>query len=581
MNYTTDQIEEISIDALKAMIRKTGKKKITTEFSQNDKTPSWDGFLYIYNQENTTKKEHISSRLPVQIKGTEVNEFSKEYRNFSIQISDLKNYLNDGGVIYFVVEVKPANEECKIFYTKLLPIDLQIILDKAKEKGNKGTYTVKIENILNLDTDFYKVCKKFELHKSNQSITQVKNSIKLEQIKSGQVGVILFDSPMDLLSNKTYLYVRDSMNQLIPIREVVSGSKISFAVGDKIVVDQQKSFNIYITYDSDGKKYIQWGDNVTIDEELDLITIGKSKKNIYDRFYTLKYILENIISKSRDNFNHEVIKKINDFEYEFEYISNIIKILKRFNINIDNLKLTDLEEKDFYFLDILESAEDNFNNIDNSVKKIFEFKILNFKDNKVLLLEITVGDDKKYIDFYSNNIDSVIIPELNKSVVLSRFVVLTREVLICTNFNKEAIINSIEVLKDKDKEVVSDTYINFALELIHSWDSTQNREYLDLAMYILEWLKDVCEEELTIINKAQIEKRLCIDLSHDTKEELYVLRRGTENIQYKVATSILLDDLEACNKLYSLLKEEEKEEFKEYPIYSLYLQLVNKCDETK
>gem|GEM_PF-2793156 len=581
MDYTTDQIEEISIDVLKAMIRKTGRKKITTEFNQNDKTPSWDGFLFIYNQENTTKKEHISSRIPVQIKGTEVNEFSKEYKKFSIQISDLKNYLSDGGVIYFVVEIKPPNEEYKIFYTELLPMDLQILLDRVKEKGNKGSYTVKINNVLNENIDFYKVCKKFEVHKSNQSITQVKNSIDLSQLKTNKLELFLFDSPMELLSNKTYLYVRDSMNQLIPVRDTLTGCEILFEVGRKIIVDKEKFFKVFNKHDINGNKYICWGDNVTYDESSRAITIGKSMSNILDRFYTLKYIL-NIFIDERKKFSTEVQKEFEKLEYEFSCINNIINICRKFNINIKELKLKDLTKKDYYFLNILENTKNNLTDINMSTVEKAAFRILNFNNNKILLLQITINDRIENIDFYSQCLDLVIVNKINnKSIALSRFVQLTKESLVCKNFNKQVIVDSIDKIKDINKKEVYGTYIIFALELIHSWDSTQNKEYLDLAMYILEWLKDVCEEELTIINKAQIEKRLCIDLSHDTKEELYVLRRGTENIQYKVATSILLDDLEACNKLYSLLKEEEKEEFKEYPIYSLYLQLVNKCDETK
>ena len=43
----------------------------------NDKEPSWDGNVYIYNSSSKTK-DNLKGRLPVQVKGTENNDFLKE-----------------------------------------------------------------------------------------------------------------------------------------------------------------------------------------------------------------------------------------------------------------------------------------------------------------------------------------------------------------------------------------------------------------------------------------------------------------------------------------------------------------------
>lgn len=58
--------------------------------SENDKEPSWDGFVYIYGTEGHNK-DTITGRLAVQVKGTKKDDFSKENITFPMDVSDLKN----------------------------------------------------------------------------------------------------------------------------------------------------------------------------------------------------------------------------------------------------------------------------------------------------------------------------------------------------------------------------------------------------------------------------------------------------------------------------------------------------------
>ena len=68
-------IETLSVNAVRDSV-------VVSDFldqfiADNDKEPTWDGFVYIYS-DKSKKKEKLKGRLPVQIKGTENDDFSKE-----------------------------------------------------------------------------------------------------------------------------------------------------------------------------------------------------------------------------------------------------------------------------------------------------------------------------------------------------------------------------------------------------------------------------------------------------------------------------------------------------------------------
>ena len=64
----TKRIEESATTALKAALLRC--PILDSYIDSNDKTPSWDGTVFVYKSEKT-KKENLAGRVPIQIKGTE------------------------------------------------------------------------------------------------------------------------------------------------------------------------------------------------------------------------------------------------------------------------------------------------------------------------------------------------------------------------------------------------------------------------------------------------------------------------------------------------------------------------------
>ena len=54
--------------------------------------------------------------------------------------ADLKNYLNDGGCILFVVYIQKFDYSTTIYYAELTPIKLRNLLEKGKKQNTKTVH---------------------------------------------------------------------------------------------------------------------------------------------------------------------------------------------------------------------------------------------------------------------------------------------------------------------------------------------------------------------------------------------------------------------------------------------------------
>ena len=91
--------ESIDVNVLKLKLSKV--KRLSYNISENDKTPCWDGDIYIHKDENKTKDD--IKRISVQIKGRTIDSknFKKKVR-FNLNEKDLKAYMNHDGIIFFL-----------------------------------------------------------------------------------------------------------------------------------------------------------------------------------------------------------------------------------------------------------------------------------------------------------------------------------------------------------------------------------------------------------------------------------------------------------------------------------------------
>ena len=77
---------------------------LVSHINSNDKEPSWDGDVEVYKKSgHVHAKADLILKVPVQVKGHIKPNLKKKSIKYSIQYSDLRNYLYVGGTIFFVV----------------------------------------------------------------------------------------------------------------------------------------------------------------------------------------------------------------------------------------------------------------------------------------------------------------------------------------------------------------------------------------------------------------------------------------------------------------------------------------------
>lgn len=135
MAISSSSIEKRAVHEVESALLSCGT--LAPDLKSNDKTLSWDGFVYVYTSEEQ-KKKNLIGRVPVQIKGRNA-QCGKPTTSYPFSVADLNNYCNDMGCILFLVH---EGKEKKIYFSSLPRSDLEPILDKF---GDQQTRNIKFK----------------------------------------------------------------------------------------------------------------------------------------------------------------------------------------------------------------------------------------------------------------------------------------------------------------------------------------------------------------------------------------------------------------------------------------------------
>ncbi|MBR5803076.1 MAG: tetratricopeptide repeat protein [Bacteroidaceae bacterium] len=131
------RIEKIACNAVSKYIADC--RSLVPQIDENDKTPIWDGDIYIYDSEQI-KNDNLKGRYPLQVKGRDVETFTEEEK-FPARINDLIKFAQEGGCVFFIVQElwDDDNEETKtrIFYKFLDKTEIQKLLSVSNLKETK------------------------------------------------------------------------------------------------------------------------------------------------------------------------------------------------------------------------------------------------------------------------------------------------------------------------------------------------------------------------------------------------------------------------------------------------------------
>lgn len=242
------KIEQNAVNEVRDFIDSTSCLRSYLE--ENDKTPLWDGSVFVYKGE-PDKNENLIGTLRTQIKGTEVTQFGNEEKH-RISVTEINLYMREGGLFFFVVEMLMHNiRERRIFYRQLMPHYLQALLSR-----NPGSKSIEI-SLTPLPTDYHIVEDEminFILNARKQvsfvgkpglSFSEAMNGTY--QLKaSGYVSTANNHSLPMLLTSQPFVLYQERPFSSIPIQDVEISAVVKETVHDSVGIGGEIYFPDYV-----------------------------------------------------------------------------------------------------------------------------------------------------------------------------------------------------------------------------------------------------------------------------------------------------------------------------------------------
>ena len=568
--------------------------------NDGDKEPSWDGNIYIYADKNKNKKG--IKKVPVQVKGkTRKRLLFNKPPKYSVSAIDLDNWLNDGGVILFVVFINENGTEKSIYYSSLLPVKIRNIKELNKDKNK---ISIQLKQFPDDNNQKVSVLLNFYNHRQKQTSFATASLPSLEELE--QKGVLesvtlsvtsygkkeVFDAISAFLTEDVYIYANISGSAVMqPLPEVPIDLHISENVVGDVVVDGKKYYSNYrIVHYSNGYNIVI-GRSITLkithDKEEGLVfkANGFLSDHIRDTECLLAILKagEVQVNGTAFMFSKQDPQKIIQISSKLHYYNNVKKMLGLMGCNKD-LNLDIVNEKD----------EKNIKNFTNSLIYGRPIMFPGRTDNiiygrfKIANLELNIWanqetDGYRLSSFFSEHRIALFENSDKENLrphPISHYALLKQDDFIKAD-NLDYNVIQEDIGSNEKSPIVADHLTMFMLEMLKAYDEQEQKEnqLLDLADQYCDWLTSLSngDTEEMRLNKLQIIKRRR-EFVRDEIVELQELRKPEHNICVRCGANLLLGKLEAAQDCFDeIYNDEIKKQFISYPICNFgkleYLQL--------
>lgn len=231
-------------------------------FKENDRTPSWDGSIFVYDK--SIKKENLKDTLPVQIKSTEVDTLHTERISYSLSILDIKNYYKIRGTILFVVEI--CGKERRGFVKNLLPSELKNILAELEKNDRKNKVVYLDELDISTSTQLEYICEYFLIHRKLQYST-IEYSLSITDASEIEIPVIFDGTPFEehIFSKEHLLYGKSANETVLRYIENAKITSISQSLNRNIVINSKIYFSQYSETLVPHGRFFEFGEKIRVD----------------------------------------------------------------------------------------------------------------------------------------------------------------------------------------------------------------------------------------------------------------------------------------------------------------------------
>lgn len=571
-------IEEIAVLAVRNEIVKYSDM-LVAYIDTKEKTPMWDGYIYIYKPNSKYKKRNeFEGKIGVQVKGKTVTKLSKGNSKYQIEVDYLRAYQKEkNGVLLLVVEIIDY-ARTQLFYANLLPVDLNEILKKIKEGQQK--VSIDIKPIREKSSSSFKmICLNFLKNSKAQLNIEIKNIEDIENIEKINLTVVGDKEYLEdyLFNNDVYTYATEKETD--KIYALPKWTDITrFETTKASVKVKGKEYYNQITHIKDkNEEYVLYGKSVKFYISSNKVSF-KIKGNVYEKINDIEFIL-NLLENKEIEINGKIIpfpinidKKspemyVSTLKADLIKLNRIKNLFEKFDIKFEK-ELDELNEKDLKNLDSFIKLNDGILLYDIKDSNVYYIDIVNVR----IAFFITIDENKKVniYNYFSDLRDKIKVFYFDKNkqeVSISPYInLIAKNLTTVSNANIEIMKNSFE--HEPYSEETCERYNLWLLELIKAYDESKDKKWLEFAEFLNNKILNNNKSNAYIINKLQIIKRKR-ELLPEEKDILYEIKETDNNRMIQCAVAILLDNKSDYEKNYSKLEEKEKKIFIKFPIYNL------------
>ena len=591
----TKAIEEKALNHFKSFIEDS--KVISQFIADNDKEPCWDGHLYLY-ADGIKDKEHLQGRVPVQIKGTEVDSFVTKKWKYKLEKADLKAYLEEP-TFFIVCQVKRDSKDRMLFFRELLP-DLvnKLLRDMGKNETRKTLFHPLTDDLKEFEDQLMVF-----LSNSKKMISFAhSNLLSMEEALKKGIKEFSFIVPTKyadrlqlmkyLSTHNSYIYAKISKELDVDMPLSNGPGRFIFQRDDdgEVRVGDRVYFKGYHNEIKEGRIIIKIGNVMTINMPMDNTDMEQTTVKLITK---AKYLKESINEAEFGvALNDTGVLSVGKLDlkmnvHEKEYVEELHQKLMRWK-ELDNVldklhvtkpfDLTAITDGQGKLIDLLIETvgKGNMVNLPGQETTLLFWEIGNIK----LLLWCAVGKDGMCAigDFFDRSIRIAYKISEDETINVSPYSYLQLDKLWekVDNIYFDSIIASAEEASRQHEYCYMMSNYD-VLAMITAADALEktyverSKKLLEEALKLDEWLieKEIKDKmrPLHIINKMQILKRQR-ELTADERQTLEdMLNEEFAEDMVKAGVYLLLDRQGDFQQLYEKMQEDEKKSVKEFPIW--------------
>lgn len=591
----TKAIEEKALNHFKSFIEDS--KVISQFIADNDKEPCWDGHLYLY-ADGIKDKEHLQGRVPVQIKGTEVDSFVTKKWKYKLEKADLKAYLEEP-TFFIVCQVKRDSKDRMLFFRELLPeLVNKLLRDMGKNETRKTLFHPLTDDLKEFEDQLMVF-----LSNSKKMISFAhSNLLSMEEALKKGIKEFSFIVPTKyadrlqlmkyLSTHSSYIYAKISKELDVDMPLSNGPGRFIFQRDDdgEVRVGDRVYFKGYHNEIKEGRIIIKIGNVMTINMPMDNTDMEQTTVKLITK---AKYLKESINEAEFGvALNDTGVLSVGKLDlkmnvHEKEYVEELRQKLMRWK-ELDNVldklhvtkpfDLTAITDGQGKLIDLLIETvgKGNMVNLPGQETTLLFWEIGNIK----LLLWCAVGKDGMCAigDFFDRSIRIAYKISEDETINVSPYSYLQLDKLWekVDNIDFDSIIASAEeAARQHEYCYMMSNYDVLAMitaaDALEKTDVERSKKLLEEALKLDEWLieKEIKDKmrPLHIINKMQILKRQR-ELTADERQTLEdMLNEEFAEDMVKAGVYLLLDRQGDFQQLFEKMQEDEKKSVKEFPIW--------------